>query len=130
MKEKLLEYFDKELIITEIIGRANANSLKGTVDAILQEFRLSQATDKSQEDEKRIIETAARLLKQYIKGVTTPGMFYPEVDAVVDKHLEFLPQSLKLVLANLLAGKSRVKLASFKFIKFSKKLLTMNTACK
>ena len=86
MKEKLLEYFDKELIITEIIGRDNVFSLKGIADAILQKFHQSLATKKSQEDEKRIIiKTVARLFKQNIKGVTTLVMFYPQVDADVDK---------------------------------------------
>ena len=60
----------------------------------------------------QIIQTAPRLIKQEIKSVTTPGTSYPQVDADVEKHLDFLPQSLRLFLTNVLAGKSRIKLAS------------------
>ena len=113
MKEELLGHLKNEIVITEINGRSNVVTLKSTADSILQEFHKSQVANKSQEEEKQmIIQTAARLIKQEIKSVTTPGTSYPQVDADVEKHLDFLPQSLRLFLTNVLAGKSRIKLAS------------------
>ena len=78
MKEELLGHLKNEIVITEINGRSNVVTLKSTADSILQEFHKSQVANKSQEEEKQmIIQTAARLIKQEIKSVTTPGASYP-----------------------------------------------------
>ena len=105
MKEELLGHLKNEIVITEINGRSNVVTLKSTADSILQEFHKSQVANKSQEEEKQmIIQTAARLIKQEIKSVTTSGTSYPQVDADVEKHLDFLLQSLRLFLTSVLAG--------------------------
>lgn len=113
MKEKLVEHFGKEIVITEINGRPNVVALKSTADSILKEFHKSQLGNISQEEEKRaIIQTAARLIKQDIKGITTSGMQYPQIEEDAETHVEFLTESLRTFLSDIFAGKSRVKLAS------------------
>ena len=107
MKEMLLEHFGYEILVTEINGRGNVITLKGMANFILQEFHQSLAANERQEEEKHmIIQTPARLVKQDIKAVTTPGTSYPQVDTDVEKHLEVLQQSLRLFLEKVLAGKS------------------------
>ncbi|XP_028513605.1 uncharacterized protein LOC114574641 [Exaiptasia diaphana] len=113
MKEKLIDHFGNDVVITEINGLSNVVALKRTADSVLKEFHKSQKNKLSQDDEKKaIIQTAARLIKQEIKNVTTTGASYPQIEDDAEHHVEFLTESLKTFLSIIFAGKNRVKLAS------------------
>ena len=68
MKSKLKEHFDNRIIQTEINGKTNVLTFRSTAKAILHECYAHRKADPETE-KKRIIETAAKLIKDDIKSV-------------------------------------------------------------
>ena len=66
MKSKLKEHFGNRIIQTEINGKPNVVTFRSTAKAILQDFYAHRKADPETE-KKRIIETAAKLIKDDIK---------------------------------------------------------------
>ena len=114
MKAKLMEHFGDKILITEINGKANVVTFRNTAETILQEFHVHQK-DHPEQEKKHIIKAAAKLIKNDIKLVETSTEHYPPVDEIEteDRCLNFLPDTLKLLLEGILTGKDiGMKLAS------------------
>ena len=75
-------------------------------ETILQEFHVHQK-DHPEQEKKHIIKAAAKLIKNDIKLVETSTEHYPPVDEIEteDRCLNFLPDTLKLLLEGILTGK-------------------------
>ena len=59
-----------------------------------------------------IIRPASRLIKSDIKLIKTSNDIYPLIEKGAETNANFLPQTLKLLLKSILAGKDDVKVAS------------------
>ena len=114
MKAKLLEHFGDQILITEINGKANVVTFRSTAETILQEFHAHQK-DHPEQEKMYIIQAAAKLTKNDIKLVETSTEHYPPVAEIKteERCLDFLPDTLKLLLQGILTGKDiSTKLAS------------------
>ena len=113
MQEKLKEHFGNKIIQTEINGKPNVVTFRSKAKKVLCEF-YSQRNFDSEKDKLRIIETAAKLIKDDIKAVKTSHCYYPGIDELELKaSIDFLPKSLTVLLTNLLFQKvEQVKIAS------------------
>ena len=106
MKERILEHFGENVIITSKPGMTNIVTFRRTAASILEEFHSQQKDYTNPEDEKlNVIRTAAKLLRSDIKRIETPDDYYPVVDNDIDKQVEFLPPILKLLLEETFSGK-------------------------
>lgn len=96
MKKKLKEHYGSSIIITEINGKANVVTLKGTATSILQEFYGQSKIEDTRQKELRIIETAAKLLRNEIKDMDANKTEYPapaELEST-QFHVDFLPEAV------------------------------------
>ena len=59
-----------------------------------------------------IIQTASRLVRSDIKLIKRPNDIYPLIETEAERNANFLPQTLKLLLEGIQAGKDHVKVAS------------------
>ena len=106
MQEKLVEHFGDRIIQTEINGKPNAVTFKSKAKAVLYDFYSHRDFD-PEKDKYRIIETAAKLIKDDIKSVQTSHAVYPACDELGSEEcINFLPKSLKVLLTGLIAMKS------------------------
>ena len=99
MKAKLKEHFGDQIIITEINGKVNVVTFRGTADAVLQDFHARQKDDPERE-KMHIIQAAAKLIRDDIKSVKTSNESYPASHEIESEEecLKFLPETLKLLL--------------------------------
>ena len=115
MKQKMQDHFGDKIIVAEVNGKANIVTFRSTASSILSEFYHQPKKDDCEKEKLRLVTTAALLIKNDIKAVTTGRDNYPSSQdmAFTEKALDFIPHSLQVLLKNLLAGKeSDVKLAS------------------
>jgi len=107
MKFKLKEQFGDRIIHTEINGKPNVVTFRSTAKAILQDFYSHRKADPETE-KKRIIETAAKLIKNDIKSVETYHDVYPDCESLKSEEdaINFLPESLRVLLKGLLGVKN------------------------
>ena len=66
MKKRLLEHFENDIFITEIKGKQNVVTLRTTAASIIQDFYSYGEDEDSQANQLRIVETAAKLIKNDI----------------------------------------------------------------
>ena len=114
MKSKLLQHFGERIIVTEINGRPNVVTFRTTVNNVIQDLHNQKQQD-PQTEKLNIIKAAAKLIREDIKAFQSNNDYYPSSDdiASIDKNVEYLPQSLKLLLQTLFTGKNiDIKLAS------------------
>ena len=76
MQQKLKEHFGDRIIETEINGKPNVVTFRNKAKTILHEFYCHRDTD-SEKEKMRIIETAAKLIREDIKAVKTSNSVYP-----------------------------------------------------
>ena len=115
MTSRLLEHFKGQIIVTEVNGKLNVVTFVGTAKGILHEFYTqTRLTDNSELDAIRIIETAAKLIRNDIKGIQTSSKHYPsKEDLKQDAILDYVPKTLRILLEKVFAGKDNdLKLAS------------------
>lgn len=114
MKEELQKYFGEELYITDLDGKSNVVTFRKTASSILHNFYLRQVNDEDGQ-KKMIIETAAELIKNDIKLQAASRVQYPSHDDIASRktNLEFVPESLQLLLSTIFSGKDvEMKVAS------------------
>lgn len=114
MKTKINEHFADEVIITEINGKGNVVTVRGTAESVLQQFHARQKDD-PQMEKYHIIQAAAKLIKDDIKSIDSSNKFYPSTHDMEygEECLNFLPETLKLLLGGIIVGKNiGVKVAS------------------
>ena len=63
MKKRLLEHFENDIVITEINGKQNVVTLRTTAASIVHDFYFYGKDEDSQANQLRIVETAAKLIK-------------------------------------------------------------------
>lgn len=115
MKRRLQEQFGDEVIIAEIDGKPNVVTLRSTAEKILHDFYFLPKKDDPEAEKIRLIETAAKLIKNDIKICSTAYDSYPTSDQMesVQRNIEYLPVTLQLFLQNLFVGKETgMKVAS------------------
>ena len=113
MQQKLKEHFGDRIIETEINGKPNVVTFRNKAKTILHEFYCHRDTD-SEKEKMRIIETAAKLIREDIKAVKTSNSVYPGFENLgSDVCINFLPESLRLFLTGLIIRKeNQMKIAS------------------
>ena len=114
MKSRLKEHFGDQILITEINGKSNVVTFRSTAETILQEFH-ARPKAHPEEEKKHIIKAAAKLIKNDIKMVEPSTENYPPAAEIEteERCLNFVPDSLKLLLEGIFVGKDvGLKLAS------------------
>lgn len=114
MKAKLQEHFGDKIIIATIKNVANVVTFQQTASSLIHEFYCQPRND-DEDETKRIIETAARLIKSDIKNIYVSGDVYPTSAkmSTIEETLNFVPDLLQIFLRTLFVGKSvNLKLAS------------------
>ena len=112
MKEQIKKHFGNKIIITEVNGKQNVVTMWSATSTPLHDF---YSSPKQELEKKRIIETAAKLIKNDIKTLVQEREYYPEYKDMVsiDAVASFLPESLKTFLENLFTSKdAKIKIAS------------------
>ena len=114
MLQKLKEIFGNKILVTEINGKSNVVTFRSKASEILHEFY--QKRELNPEQEKiRIVETAAKLMKEDIRAVQKSCEHYPSTNELsTEESIEFLPTTLRTLLGVILvAGKDvQTKIAS------------------
>lgn len=107
MKKKLLEYYGDRIIVTELNGKSNVVTFRTTASIILNDFYGQQNRNDSESEKLRIIQTAAKLIKNDIKRLDSNTDTYPTCDEMssTTRALEFVPKSLLSFLQVLFTGK-------------------------
>ena len=80
MKDKLKEYFGPNIVITELNGKANVVTLQSTADSVVYSFYQQQKAEDSNTEAVRLVETAAKLIRNDIKAVEMCNESYPTND--------------------------------------------------
>ena len=79
MQQRLKEHFGNKIIQTEINGKPNVVTFRNRAREVLYDF-YSQRDLNPEKDKFRIIEAAAKLIKDDIKAVKTSHCNYPGID--------------------------------------------------
>ena len=96
MQQKLKEHFGYKIIQTEINGKPNVATFRNKAKVVLYDFYSHRDLD-PQKDKIRIIETAAKLIKDDIRTVKTLHSNYPGFEELGSEEcINFLPVSLKV----------------------------------
>ena len=102
MQRKLKEHFGDKIIQIES-RMLSYSEIKPR--RVLHDFYSHQDLD-PEKDKKRIIETAAKLIRDDIKAVNTSHCDYPGFDELESENcINYLPTSLKTLLTGLIVGK-------------------------
>lgn len=115
MKSKLQDYFKHKIIITTLQGVDNVVTFKQTVESVINEFYSKPRQENSDEERKRIIKTAAELIKNDVKSIDASYDVYPSSADMSDIQtaLDFVPKILQSFLRTLFVGKDvDLKIAS------------------
>ena len=99
--------FEIEFVITSTKKRPNVVTFQHTVAAIVHEFYVQPRCDDLKEEESRIVEAAAKLVKSEIMSRDVSTENFPESGEMssVDTALEFAPALLQTFLKTLFFGK-------------------------
>ena len=113
MQQLLQKYFGDTIIETEINGKPNVVTFRNKARAVLHDFHNQQKADLDTEIMK-IVETAAKLIRDDINAVETSHKIYPTCDELgSDECINFLPETLRVLLEGLIVGKGvQKKIAS------------------
>lgn len=115
LKEKLLQYFKNEIIITNMKGKKNVVTFRTSAERILYQFAKKE-TESEEEKKRNIIETAAKLILADLKMVDTNKQQYPSSGVIenIETNLKYVPLSLRVFLTNIFGKKnnSDIKVAA------------------
>ena len=90
-------------------------TFRQTAASVIDEFYCNPRPKDTEEERKRIIETAAKLIKREIKNIDVSSNVYPTsaVTSDMEEALKFIPNLLKSFLELLFVGKDiKLKLTS------------------
>ena len=107
MKSKMQDHFKDKIVITTINGIDNVVTFKQTAQSVINEFYYKPREENYEEERKRIIETAAKLIKDDINSIDVSSDVYPSSTEVSDikEALNFIPSLLQNFLRTLFTGK-------------------------
>ena len=112
MKRRLQEHFGDRIVITSTKKKPTVVTFQHTVAAIVHEFYVQPRCDDLKEEESRIVEVAAKLVKSKIMSRNVSTENFPESG---EMSLEFVPALLQTFLKTLFFGKDvNLKLASLR----------------
>eukprot|EP00794_Sanderia_malayensis_P001581 gene1581-1746_t len=111
LKQKILEYFGKEVLITEINSKANVVTFRSTAASVLHKFYEQPKHQHSEKEQLRIIETAATLIQNEIKSMSATKTTYPTSEEIqsVDQNLSYVRSGLQLFLKEIFVEKNPEK---------------------
>ncbi|XP_060600668.1 uncharacterized protein LOC132754090 [Ruditapes philippinarum] len=111
MKKRVIEHFGGRVTVTEFNGKHNVITFKSNADAILHAFYRRNGTNDSESEKRMIIKTAAKLIFNDIKSDKYQKEIYPSSSEVMssDFNMKFLPNSLQLLLIELVSSKKSEK---------------------
>lgn len=115
MQSKLKEHFGNRIVITHVDGKSNIITFRETAEAVLQDFYNNQQNTDVDTEKIQLIRTAAKLIRNDIKSITTNSDFYPPYGSFEseDQCISFLPESLKILLEDIIIGNgAKMKIAS------------------
>jgi hypothetical protein len=115
MKEQLQKHFGDRITITDIKGRSNVVTFGETASALIQDFYYQPKQGNCDAEKLRLVETAAKLIKNDMKSVTQSKDVYPSSGEITsaEEAMAFIPGSLQLLLQTLAVGNDRdTKIAS------------------
>ena len=115
MQQKIQEHFGDRIIQTEINGKPNVVTFRSKASTVLQDYHSHQTADPDT-DKMRLVETAAKLIREDIKSVKTSHTVYPSYDELgSDECINFLPETLRSFLEGLIRGKgAQTKISSIR----------------
>jgi len=107
IKTRLQEYFGDEIVITTIQKKDNVVTFRGKASKILHDFHCLPTYDDPNREKMKTVEAATKLIKSDIKEVYASREMYPASADISSpqKGVEYLPQTLQLLLSNLFVGK-------------------------
>ena len=109
MKKRLLEHYGDKIIINEINSKPNVVTFRSKAEDVLHDFYQQHKTSFDPGDEKnRLVETAAKLIRDDIKSIELSNSAYPSCEELAseDACIDFLPETLRLLLEKLIIGKA------------------------
>ena len=115
MKDQLNNHFGNDLVFIKASGKSSIVTLKTTAATILHNFYCNSRQEDCDAEKRRIIKTAAKLIKSDTQAVSQMKNSYAcchELSSV-EEAVSFLPESLLVMLNTLFTVKQEpVKLAS------------------
>lgn len=103
--KKIMDYFQCEILISELYGKKNVITFKSTVDSLLHSFYRKSGSDLSEKD--AVIKAAAKLILEDIKSLHCDKQNYPTTDEILslDANRNYVPASLHLFHEHILTSK-------------------------
>ncbi|VDH88747.1 Hypothetical predicted protein [Mytilus galloprovincialis] len=103
MKKKIQDYFGKSIMFTEEEGKPSVLTFRDNISPILHNFYNRIGKENKEEEKKSIISTAAQLLKEDIKLITSKDIFYPSAEEMESEtsNADYVPRSLRIFLNSL-----------------------------
>ena len=102
VKTRIQEHFGENVILTKRHGKADIVTLRRTAASILEEFHVQQKEYTDPEHKKLDV----------IKLIETCCEIFPLIETDINKHVEFLPLTLKLLLEEIVSRDGRNKKAA------------------
>ena len=100
MKQKLLDHYGDGFVIAEKMGTADVVTLKETASSILRDFYKQPRSTDAETEKKRLIKTAANLIRSDIKAMEGSKDTYPDI--IAEEQISFLPEALRAFLTHVL----------------------------
>ncbi|CAG2218591.1 unnamed protein product [Mytilus edulis] len=103
MKKKILDYFGKSVLFTEEEGKPSILTFRDNISSILHTFYNRRGKENKEEEKKSIISTAAQLIKEDIKLITSKDIYYPSAEEMESEtsNADYVPRSLRIFLNSL-----------------------------
>ena len=95
LKEKLLAAFGDNVTITELPGKHGVVSFRDTARKILHDTWYTDKASDAKTERKRIVETAAAIVREDIRSHICDGDTYPAVTSLEEAASEMVPETLK-----------------------------------
>ena len=118
MKTRLQKHFGERIVQTEINGKPNVITFRTTARVVLQDYyskQQQQEKENTAEEKIKLVQAAAKLIKEDIKAIGTSHEVYPLCNDLKSEEagIEYLPDTLRVLLEELFAGKKAgIKVAS------------------
>ena len=115
MKDRLRTHFGDKIVITSLNGKADVVTFRDKAGTILHDFWKDKRKENDNKEILRLAETVGKLIRAEIKERPIDNTCYPLSKDLSDitSALNYLPESLKLLLNTILSGKDKdLKVAS------------------
>ena len=116
MKQKLLDRFGDEIMIGNINGKEDEETLIFNAKKILAEFydKIDSSSENIEEQKQRIIETAAKFIETDVKSLPS-SKTYPSMNEFqsIGNCIEYLTPSLKSLLKTMFVSNDKDKRVAF-----------------